>query len=821
MNRKLIFMVMAILGTSSSFYGQIIFGNKINDVNPNLSNPYSNGQTFDSNITVSGIGRGSGLNGNVANDRYNARDWNLVSFDPNDYFEFIITPKAGYEIDFVNFTYRAQVSNTGPRSFALRSSVDGFISNIFSPSIPNSGSEVAPEPIVLSDSSLQNCTVPIVFRLYGWGGADANGTLSINEFAFNGVVSCATLAPIPTAIVQPNCFVSKGSIALHNLPAESTWDLYQNDVLTVSGGIGSSTVITGLIEGSYSYKVYDGKCKSVASADVLISRLSTAWNGTTWSNGVPTPKFNIVFNGAYSSGSDLAGCSCQVNFGEVVFNAGNTLTLTNGVAVIGGLLVFENKSSLIQINDQAVNMGNIAYKRETTPIDKFDYTYWSSPVMGQTLLAVSPNTLSDKFFSFNAAVDDWQQENPSNIMEVGKGYIIRGPQNYTVQTAFSTYEASFVGVPNNGELSSAIGIAGSSNLVGNPYPSALDADSFLIFNKELIDGTLSFWTHNTDIALNAPNPGSGIYAYSSDDYASYNLTGGVGTQAQSYSGYGAVSGNVPSGKIASGQAFFTTSIAAGNIIFKNSMRVGVDGITGDNSQFFKFKKSQKRNNIVEKNRVWLNLSNSQGAFKQTLVGYITAATDDYDRMFDGESFDGSNYIDFYSICDDKKLVIQGRALPFDKSDTVQLGYRANFAGSLAINIDQVDGRLENKNIFIEDKEQHIIHNLTNRPYDFITERGTFNDRFVLRYTDKGVTKFEATLASHVLVLNKDKQLSISSFAGPIDKAIIFDKRGRKIYQKTNVDSEELKILDLVSSQQVLFLTVVLKDGKSITKKIVY
>jgi hypothetical protein len=93
-------------------------------------------------------------------------------------------------------------------------------------------------------------------------------------------------------------------------------------------------------------------------------------------------------------------------------------------------------------------------------------------------LAVSPNTLRDKFFSFNPAINNWKQENPSNFMELGKGYIIRGPQDYTTQTESSTYEASFIGVPNNGRIESPIGITDSFNLIGNPYPSALDADSF-------------------------------------------------------------------------------------------------------------------------------------------------------------------------------------------------------------------------------------------------------------------------------------------------------------------------------------------------------
>jgi hypothetical protein len=41
--------------------------------------------------------------------------------------------------------------------------------------------------------------------------------------------------------------------------------------------------------------------------------------------------------------------------------------------------------------------------------------------------------------------------------------------------------------------------------------------------------------------------------------------------------------------------------------------------------------------------------------------------------------------------------------------------------SLTIDIDQVDGELENQS-FIEDKEQQIIHNLTLSPYNFTTEK---------------------------------------------------------------------------------------------------
>jgi hypothetical protein len=662
----------------------------------------------------------------------------------------------------------------------------------------------------------------------------ASGTCSAdNSMAATIFTTVNPMRATVGEITQPDCITATGIVVLTDLPL-GIWTINPGGY----SGNTTTTIINGLGVGSYNFKVTNAiGCTSVASESVVINApVTNTWSGGIWSRGIPPTSLdeNIVFADNYSSNADVIGCSCLISGGKnVIIKEGHTLKIKNGLDVQStATLTFENKASLLQINGQAINAGNIIYKRKTTPIDKFDYTYWSSPVKDQMLLAVSPNTLQDKFYSFNSAINNWKQENPSNVMEQGKGYIIRGPQEYITQTATSTYEASFIGIPSNGSITSPIGIATSFNLIGNPYPSALDADSFLIYNKDFLNGTIYFWTHNIDIAVNNPNPGSGVYAYSSNDYASYNLTGGVATRIAAVSAInsGAVNTYAPSGKIASGQSFFTTSIAAGNVTFNNSMRVGGSGISGDNSQFFKLKVAKETNVRLKKNRIWLNLSNNQGVFKQTLVGYITGATDDYDSMFDGESANGNDYVDFYSVCQDKKLVIQGRSLPFSQSDTIQLGYSANFSGALIIDIDQLDGELKNQNIFIEDKEQHIIHDLTSKPYEFVTEKGIYNDRFVMRYTDEafnndnntlGINEIETTMGNQVLFSNKNKQISIISFAGVIDKIIIFDTVGKRIYNKTAVSSQELKISNLVANQQLLFVKVFLQDGKSIIKKMIY
>ncbi|MCC5943980.1 MAG: T9SS type A sorting domain-containing protein [Bernardetiaceae bacterium] len=162
-----------------------IFQNPIIGTNPNTDNPYTTGQTFDGNITVSGIGRGAGLNGSNTNNRYNANNWNETSLTDaiadGDYFEFTLTPNAGYEINFTSFVYTGQASGTGANNLAFRSSVDAFASNIGTPTIGGT-------TIDLSAAAFQGITAPITFRMYGWGGSGATGTFSINDFAFNGAV---------------------------------------------------------------------------------------------------------------------------------------------------------------------------------------------------------------------------------------------------------------------------------------------------------------------------------------------------------------------------------------------------------------------------------------------------------------------------------------------------------------------------------------------------------------------------------------------------------------------------------------------------------
>lgn len=722
-----------------------------------------------------------------------------------------------------NYSYNVAISNpsNGPVSYQWKSqTVSGPWNNVVDGPHFSGSTTAALNIINGTPAESAKYRVDVVYSRTG-------GNCSVSSFSKNRLLTFLPLLTTPvTEITQPTCSTSTGVI---NVTVQSLTDTYSFDD---GANYQASNVKSGLVAGTYKIIIKNIKnCISSVTNCVVTGPVVSTWNGIAWSPSALKSIDKIVFNGNYLSTGDLTGCSCQVNSGAVVIRSGHTLSLVNELTVSGGSVIFQNNSSLIQTNTgTAINTGSITYERLTsTPIDNFDYTYWSSPVSPQKLIDVSPNTSLDKFYSFNLTVNDWQQEDPNTTMIPGVGYIIRGPQTYVAPAPPNFYQAPFKGVPNNGVVTVAIPTTTieleASALLGNPYPSALDADLFLKANMATaLEGTLYFWTHNTNIGVGTTNLGSGVYAYTSDDYATYNLTGGaaagIGTAASD------INNSVPNGKIASGQAFFARVKPGGvTVTFNNNMRLSTTGTVLDNSQFFKLSDAKsKATSSIEKDRVWLNLFNSQGAFKQTLVGYITGATDEYDNGYDGETFDGNQFVDFYSVNQDKNLVIQGRALPFDETDEVPLGYKTTIAGDFTIAIAQTDGLLAAQEIFLEDKITKSIKNLKVSHYTFSSEAGTYNNRFVLRFINAnktfGTNNFDA-LRNTVLVSNKNKQIKINSSVEIIDKVQVYDLLERPIYQKMNVNTTEFLISNLVSNHQALVVKIILQNGQTVTKKVVY
>ena len=585
----------------------------------------------------------------------------------------------------------------------------------------------------------------------------------------------------------PNTLFSDAAATIPYVPMTSATTVYVKSPSTVT-----VTVLGTLTANS---------CQR--SATVVVSTPTTTWNGSAWSPISPNANTAVVFNGNYTATGDLSACSVTVNSGAVSFGVGHTLTVINDVRVLGGSLTMGNESSLLQINN-TTNTGNITYVRASAPVIRYDYSYWSTPVSPQTLNAASPSTSWDGFYSYSGTA--WQWAPRTTVMAIGSGYIIRVPLSYSA-TIPSSQIVNFVGVPNNGTYTTPV-VGGSNqlNLLGNPYPSALDADLFMSANSTILDGTIYLWTHNTPITAGQYDP---------DDYAIYNYLGGTGTMASPNPG---LNTEVPNGKIASGQGFFIKGLANGNATFTNAMR-----IADNNDQFFRMNNNTSRSNITfEKHRYWIDIFNATGVFKQNLFGYVTGGTMDIDRGMDSEVVNLTSPITLYSKVGETKLAIQGRGLPFDVNDQIPLAYKSTTAATYTIRLSQFDGLFENQAIYLEDKVLNVIHNLKGGDYTFATAVGTFENRFVLRYTNATLGVDTPTFEENTVVVYRNAQgLFVNSGVVAMAQVTIFDIRGRQLAEQKQVNATETVFTTLPETQQVLLVRIKAENGVEITKKVVY
>lgn len=264
---KAILLGLLIIGNAG--IAQSIWTNPITGSNPNSTNPYTAGQIVDANITVSGIGRGSGITGNAGNDRFNATAWSTSGIDLNDYFTFTLTPATNYKINLSSFEFTLQRSSTGPVNYALRSSIDNFASDISTGAYPMAA---ALQTVALSGPIFQNVTGAITFRIYGYTAGSNVGTASVNDFTFNGTTE-ETLAVDQFTENDAKVYIYR-----------------QNDGLFVSSGVPINRLVIYDLQGRLLYDKANIDSNTVFIDGIQIEQQILVVRATTDKNQVMTKK---------------------------------------------------------------------------------------------------------------------------------------------------------------------------------------------------------------------------------------------------------------------------------------------------------------------------------------------------------------------------------------------------------------------------------------------------------------------------------------------------------------------------------------------------
>ena len=719
-------------------------------------------------------------------------------------------------------------------------------------------------------SGITGATVSYSWAIVAPGGGNSNSTLQnptiLNAIAgtYNITLTCTTtykgnpysnyetffvlVNPRPGTIsigtiTQPTCSTSSGSVILNNLPT-GNWTINPGAI----SGSGTSTTINGLSPGTYNFTVTNNNgCISNPSSNVVISPPGKTWNGSSSSNWftasnwtpsvVPTSTDCVTINNSGIS-PIISGPTIAYAYSLTILGGGNlqiasssSLQVTDFVNVNpSGVFTIKNSGSLVQVNN-VVNTGNINMER-TAFIDFRDYVYWSTPVNN-----FSSSNLSS--FSNNSNLYKWiptvvgngignfgTWTNGTETMVLGKGYIERGLNNAPLNSPVN-FTATFTGIPNNGNISTPISrgdYIGDSywtpiispteatmdddnwNLLGNPYPSSISANAFLTANQDNLDGFVKIWTHGTAPNTSNQDPFYGNFGYNYDvnDYITWNLSGST---IPGFTGY-----------IAAGQGFFTKMLdtnTGNNAFFDNSMR----NTSYTNNEFFKTRISQKANSN-EEGRIWLDLV-SPTASTTALIAYMNNATNERDKLYDATADLKSNFR-INSLLNYERLLIQGKKTPFNQEDIINLAINIPTSGSYTIAINSVDGLFfnEEQNIFLEDNQLNIIHNLRSSPYEFVASQGENINRFTLRYTNQTLSNNDLDYNNSVSVYTNEN-INIKSFSENITSVKVYDLLGKTLFYQDKIYQKEITLENFKPTSNLVIVKIILNKGKEIVKKIIY
>lgn len=528
----------------------------------------------------------------------------------------------------------------------------------------------------------------------------------------------------------------------------------------------------------------------------------TTWDGTTWSNGNPSKDKQVIFAGNYTSNGSIEACSVTVSGNAVVsFQSNHNITVRGKIDVAStAQLNMNNNSNLYQIEEIA-NAGNVQLKRDAE-LKRLDYIGWSSPVENQNLKTFSPGTLNNRFYEYvpsgTTTATAYASVDPvANSFSKAKGYLIRAGN--AMPATLTSWTGTFKGTPFNGRINQNIVNAGTNlgyNLVGNPYPSPINIEEFIIGNENTIDGTVYFWTNT-----NAPVGG----VYTSNNFASRNLTGGTAATNGSL---------IPDEYIQVGQGFYVNALATTPMFFTNSMRNN-----NSNNQFIYRTANSNTTETNDSHKFWLRLSQAGNPHNEILVGYVPNATNELDFGYDGKLMNNGS-ASLYTIADEQDLVIQGRSLPFSNEEIIPLGFKTEENGMFTISKGNLEGVFaENQPIYIKDKLTNAFINLQEQDFLFIANAGKYNSRFELHF--KKQSKEIVSPQSQIMVYKNENNLVVNSTTNKILSLELYDTLGRLLFSKENINSNSFETNAIAKSNSVILVKIVDESQTETKTKVIF
>ena len=581
-------------------------------------------------------------------------------------------------------------------------------------------------------------------------------------------------------------------------------------------------------------------------------------------------KNQLVHNPATNNNSNSIDLLALLDDGGTLDMQGVNNSSGNGILIthylkLDGIMDLNGESQLIQSEgSQVVGTGHIERDQQGTA-SSHNYNYWSSPVLpsGKSTYTVAEvlydgtttgtsvyDTINfgDRYAHADGALSSpikisnywinvfrkkqaneysqWERigsnpTDPQYFLKPGEGYTMKGSHWVSVNVR---QNYTFKGFPNNGDIT-LTGISPDQNyLIGNPYPSAINAIKFIeghlknsnpSLSGNIFNGTIYYWDHY-----------SGQTHYLEQyigGYSAFNLVGGVPAIANDERinfETNETTTKTPGPYIPVGQGFFintasgasdaetNTNITGGDIKFKNDYRVFASEANEAQSLFLSHESPSKQKaaspqaNKMQKDtryKIRLQFNSPKGYLREILVAADRNATNGIDLGYDAPLLDNSEE-DMYWMINDNEFVMQG--VPhFYLDQVLPIGLKLAEESEFGIKISELKNLPEHMNIYLLDKSDETYHDLRESDFKTTLSPETYNDRYEIVFhngeepEEDGLDDEDLELAMGYSYNSRELHITNPEML-EIHKLVIYSISGQEVHSFLEVPTLKLITLEL-------------------------
>ncbi|WP_299336201.1 T9SS type A sorting domain-containing protein [uncultured Psychroserpens sp.] len=504
-----------------------------------------------------------------------------------------------------------------------------------------------------------------------------------------------------------------------------------------------------------------------------------------------------------------------------------------------------NDNARVNLIDEATNIVTVA--DPTGLISSSDAGFTTNYEGTSSPLVISERWLYS--YVTGNQYSDWVILDPTSTILPGLGFTMKG----IGATGGQLYD--FRGKPNNGTITNNIA-ADQFTLIGNPYPSALDA---LLFIHDTDNTNV-----DTDAALLPATTGALYYweqqptdHFTSNyigGYASYTISaGGVETFAPAvFSTFDDFGNTVPlpppgatGSKIARryipvGQGFMVegapTTPGGSQVFVKNTHRVFEKESAG-NSYFFRMAEADTNDvlddeieyndmglNIVpgDFKRFRINVSFDYSYTRQLVHNFHNSATDGFDYGLEAPVSNDNPTTDASWVLDDKPYVIQAHKFEIEKR--IPLVVNLIEQQSIEFSIFDVQNFETSQPIYLYDIENDLYINLKEQNYSISLQAGNYSNRFEITFeggdtlstpeiAEEDFDVFQNTKSSELVILNPNR-IDIKTVS-------IYDVSGKRVMNTNEVGNQnDYRFTTKSLSSGVYIASITVANNQVISKKVI-